>query len=85
MNEWENWQKNVCHLHQLIFVLFIFAVIILITKAWLSVMLVGEKLGKWRNKKLGGEIENKRKLESKYIFSLNEVGAKGERQRFKEW
>ena len=58
---------------------------ILITKAWLSVMLVGEKLGKWRNKKLGGEIENKRKLESKYIFSLNEVGAKGERQRFKEW
>ena len=61
MNEWENWQKNVCHLHQLIFVLFIFA-IILITKAWLSVMLAGEKLGKWRNKKLGGEIENKRKL-----------------------
>ena len=49
----------------LIFVVFIFAVIVLITRAWLSVMLVGEKLGKWRNKKLGGEIENKRKLESK--------------------
>ena len=65
VNECKNWQGNFCHLHQLIFVVFIFAVIILITKAWLSVMLVGEKLGKWRNKKLGGEIENKRKLESK--------------------
>ena len=46
----------------LIFVVFIFAVIILITEAWLSVMLVGEKLGKWRNKKLGGEIKENWKI-----------------------
>ena len=65
VNEWKSWQKNFCHLYQFIFVVFIFAVIILITEAWLSVMLAGEKLGKWRNKKLGREIENKRKLESK--------------------
>ena len=36
VNGCKNWQRNFCHLHQLIFVVFIFAVIILITKAWLS-------------------------------------------------